>query len=58
MARLDDLEEFQKKKEQLLLNLANLEQQLVDQEEEHKDAIHNLEMKVLMEQTRWRQLLN
>uniref|UniRef100_A0A3Q3X8Z4 Cilia- and flagella-associated protein 157 n=1 Tax=Mola mola TaxID=94237 RepID=A0A3Q3X8Z4_MOLML len=52
LGELDALEEFKKKKEQLILNLASLEQQLVDQEEEHKDAIHNLEMKVLMEQTR------
>ena len=57
MARLDALEDFQKHKEKLISDMATLERQLANQEEEHKDAIHSLEMKMLVEQTRLRLLI-
>ncbi|XP_032370898.1 cilia- and flagella-associated protein 157 [Etheostoma spectabile] len=50
--RLANLEEFQKQKEQLTSNMESLEKQLANQNEEHKAAIHSLEMKALLEKTR------
>uniref|UniRef100_A0A1A7XF68 Cilia- and flagella-associated protein 157 n=1 Tax=Iconisemion striatum TaxID=60296 RepID=A0A1A7XF68_9TELE len=49
---LADLDEFQRQKEDLMTNLDHLEKQLEHQEEEHKDQIHDLEMKVLLETKR------
>lgn len=51
-ARLAGLEEFQKHEEQLMSNMESLEKQLAGQKEEHKAAIHSLEMKALMEKKR------
>ncbi|KAM7391135.1 hypothetical protein PAMP_021849 [Pampus punctatissimus] len=51
-ARLANLEEFQQQKEQLMSNMESLEKQLSSQEEEHKAAIHSLEMKALLEKNR------
>lgn len=53
MARLADLEEFQKQKEQLMSNMESLEKQLSSQEEKHKATIHSLEMKALLEKKRF-----
>lgn len=50
--KLASLEEFQKLKEQLKSNMESLENQLARQKEEHKAAIHSLEMKALMERKR------
>lgn len=52
VARLADLEEFQKHKEQLMSNLETMEKQQANQKEEHEAAIHSLEMEVLMEKQR------
>ncbi|XP_062273909.1 cilia- and flagella-associated protein 157 [Scomber scombrus] len=52
VARLANLEEFQKQKEQLITNMESLEKQLSRQEEEHKATIHSLEMKALLEKKR------
>lgn len=57
VAKLASLEEFQKQKEQLTSNMESLEKQLVSQEEEHKAAIHSLDMKALLEKKRLRQLI-
>ncbi|XP_061585880.1 cilia- and flagella-associated protein 157 [Cololabis saira] len=51
--RLAALEEFQPQRDELLSNVASLEKQLALQTEEHKDEIHSLEMKTLMERKRW-----
>ncbi|XP_070759876.1 cilia- and flagella-associated protein 157-like [Enoplosus armatus] len=51
-ARLASLEEFQKQKEQLTSNMQSLEEQLAGQKEEHKAAVHSLEMKALLEKKR------
>ncbi|XP_054466158.1 cilia- and flagella-associated protein 157-like [Anoplopoma fimbria] len=50
--RLAGLEEFQKQKEQLTSNVESLKEQLASQEEKHKAAIHDLEMKALLEKKR------
>ncbi|XP_068594883.1 cilia- and flagella-associated protein 157 [Brachionichthys hirsutus] len=47
--RLADLEEFQEQKEQLISHMESLEKQLANRMEEHKDEIHSLEIKALME---------
>uniref|UniRef100_A0A3B4ZJ45 Cilia- and flagella-associated protein 157 n=1 Tax=Stegastes partitus TaxID=144197 RepID=A0A3B4ZJ45_9TELE len=47
--KLSSLEEFQRQKEELTSNMESLEKQLEDQKEKHKDDVHNLEMKVLLE---------
>ncbi|KAK2838070.1 hypothetical protein Q5P01_015282 [Channa striata] len=52
VARLDSLEEFQKQKEQLMSNMESLEKQLASQKEEHRNHIHNVEMKSLLEKKR------
>ncbi|KAM9858206.1 cilia- and flagella-associated protein 157 [Aulostomus maculatus] len=51
--RLAELEQFQEQKEQLMRNLESRERQLASQEEEHNAAIHTLEMKALLEKTRF-----
>ncbi|XP_072243448.1 cilia- and flagella-associated protein 157-like [Leuresthes tenuis] len=50
--RLAGLEEFQKQREELVSNMESLEKQLACQKERHKDEIHSLEMKVLLEKRR------
>ncbi|XP_008274624.1 cilia- and flagella-associated protein 157 [Stegastes partitus] len=50
--KLSSLEEFQRQKEELTSNMESLEKQLEDQKEKHKDDVHNLEMKVLLEKRR------
>ncbi|XP_041644534.1 cilia- and flagella-associated protein 157 [Cheilinus undulatus] len=52
VSRLDSLDEFEKQREQLKSNMESLEKQLTSQEEDHKDDIHSLEMKALMEKKR------
>lgn len=52
VVRLAGLEEFQEHEEQLMSNMESLERQLASQKEEHKAAIHSLEMKALMEKKR------
>ncbi|KAM3611664.1 uncharacterized protein V6R79_022185 [Siganus canaliculatus] len=52
VTRLSDLEEFQKQKKQMVVNMAFLETQLSNQKEEHKAATHSLEMKMLLEKRR------
>ncbi|XP_076005434.1 cilia- and flagella-associated protein 157 [Genypterus blacodes] len=52
VAKLADLEEFQVHKEQLMSDLEFMEKQLANQKEEHKVAIHSMEMKALMERER------
>uniref|UniRef100_A0A3Q2D6B0 Cilia- and flagella-associated protein 157 n=1 Tax=Cyprinodon variegatus TaxID=28743 RepID=A0A3Q2D6B0_CYPVA len=47
--KLVDLEEFQRQKDELMIKLQNLEKQLECQQEKHKDEIHSLEMKDLLE---------
>ncbi|XP_053725724.1 cilia- and flagella-associated protein 157-like [Synchiropus splendidus] len=49
VTRLKDMEEFQKQKEKLLSDLKYMKEQLSSQDEEHKDAIHDLEIKSLLE---------
>lgn len=50
--RLSSLEEFQKQKDKLMSHMESLEKQLAAQREEHKDDIHSLEMKALLEKKR------
>ncbi|XP_069034602.1 cilia- and flagella-associated protein 157-like [Embiotoca jacksoni] len=50
--KLSRLEEFQKEKETLMSNMESLEEQLTCQKEAHKDDIHSLEMKALLEKRR------
>lgn len=50
--RLADLEEFQKNKDQVMSKMESLEKQLASQKEEHKAAIHSVEIKALMERKR------
>ncbi|KAF3695411.1 Cilia- and flagella-associated protein 157 [Channa argus] len=52
VAKLDSLEEFQRQKEQLMSNMESLEKQLASQNDEHKNDIHNLEIKTLLEKKR------
>ncbi|XP_022050738.1 cilia- and flagella-associated protein 157 isoform X2 [Acanthochromis polyacanthus] len=53
--RLSSLEEFQRQKEELMSNMESLEKQLENQKEKHKDDIHSLEMKTLLEKMRLEQ---
>lgn len=50
--RLADLEEFRCQREELMSNMESLEKQLVTQKEEHKAAIHTIEMKTLLDKRR------
>uniref|UniRef100_A0A668U936 Cilia- and flagella-associated protein 157 n=1 Tax=Oreochromis aureus TaxID=47969 RepID=A0A668U936_OREAU len=50
--RLASLEAFQEQKEEMMSSLECLEKQLASQKEEHKDDIHSLEMKALLEKRR------
>ncbi|CAI5649186.1 unnamed protein product [Oreochromis niloticus] len=50
--RLASLEAFQEQKEEMMSSLESLEKQLASQKEEHKDDIHSLEMKALLEKRR------
>ncbi|XP_012735252.2 cilia- and flagella-associated protein 157 [Fundulus heteroclitus] len=50
--RLADLEELQRQKDDLMSTVENLEKQLERQREQHKDELHSLEMKVLLEKRR------
>uniref|UniRef100_A0A673BUI0 Cilia- and flagella-associated protein 157 n=1 Tax=Sphaeramia orbicularis TaxID=375764 RepID=A0A673BUI0_9TELE len=50
--KLDALEEFQKQREQLVSKMESLKNQVASQEQEHKAAIHSLEMKALLERNR------
>ncbi|XP_063346728.1 cilia- and flagella-associated protein 157-like [Pelmatolapia mariae] len=50
--RLASLEAFQGQKEEMMSSLESLEKQLASQKEEHKDDIHSLEMKALLEKRR------
>ncbi|XP_015248678.1 PREDICTED: uncharacterized protein C9orf117 homolog [Cyprinodon variegatus] len=52
--KLVDLEEFQRQKDELMIKLQNLEKQLECQQEKHKDEIHSLEMKDLLEKRKLR----
>lgn len=52
--KLVDLEEFQRQKDELMTKLQNLEKQLECQQEKHKDEIHSLEMKDLLEKRKLR----
>ncbi|XP_068166282.1 cilia- and flagella-associated protein 157-like isoform X2 [Antennarius striatus] len=49
VTRFADLEEFQKQKDQMMSHMESLEKKLASHMEEHKDKIHSLEMKALME---------
>nr|XP_040050733.1 cilia- and flagella-associated protein 157-like [Gasterosteus aculeatus aculeatus] len=51
-ARLAGLEEFQRQKERLTSNMESLEKQLASREEQHRAALHSLEMKALLEKKR------
>uniref|UniRef100_A0A3P8SLU7 Cilia- and flagella-associated protein 157 n=1 Tax=Amphiprion percula TaxID=161767 RepID=A0A3P8SLU7_AMPPE len=53
--RLSSLEEFQRQKAELMSNMESLEKQLENQKEKHKDDIHSLEMKTLLEKRRLEQ---
>lgn len=57
-ARLAGLEEFQRQKERLTSNMESLEKQLASREEQHRAALHSLEMKALLEKKRWRILID
>ncbi|XP_042076065.1 cilia- and flagella-associated protein 157-like isoform X1 [Haplochromis burtoni] len=50
--RFASLEAFQGQKEEMMSSLESLEKQLASQKEEHKDDIHSLEMKALLEKRR------
>uniref|UniRef100_A0A3B4F3I4 Cilia- and flagella-associated protein 157 n=1 Tax=Pundamilia nyererei TaxID=303518 RepID=A0A3B4F3I4_9CICH len=50
--RFASLEAFQGQKEEMMSSLVSLEKQLASQKEEHKDDIHSLEMKALLEKRR------
>ncbi|KAM8885939.1 cilia- and flagella-associated protein 157-like [Spinachia spinachia] len=51
-ARLDGLLEFQRQRERLTSNVESLEKQLARREEQHRAALHTLEMKALLEKKR------
>ncbi|XP_042076060.1 cilia- and flagella-associated protein 157-like isoform X2 [Haplochromis burtoni] len=52
LERFASLEAFQGQKEEMMSSLESLEKQLASQKEEHKDDIHSLEMKALLEKRR------
>lgn len=47
------LEEFRLQKEELMQKFMSLEDQLRKQENEHKDYVHNLEKKSVLDKDRW-----
>ncbi|XP_078282007.1 cilia- and flagella-associated protein 157-like [Rhinoraja longicauda] len=55
--KLDALEEFRIQKEDLMANFAALEQQLLQQEEEHTDIIYNLERRAVIDKDRFELVL-
>ncbi|XP_028269818.1 cilia- and flagella-associated protein 157 [Parambassis ranga] len=50
--RLESLTEFQRQRETLMSDMESLEKQLAKQKEEHRDDVHSLEMKALLEKRR------
>uniref|UniRef100_A0A1A8K3Y0 Cilia- and flagella-associated protein 157 n=2 Tax=Nothobranchius kuhntae TaxID=321403 RepID=A0A1A8K3Y0_NOTKU len=52
VGNLTDLDEFERQREDLMTNLDHLEKKLERQEEEHRNQIHDLEMKLLLEKKR------
>ncbi|CAN9512859.1 unnamed protein product [Ophioblennius macclurei] len=53
--RLASLEDFQKQKVELMGELERMEKQLASQRAEHRDDVHGVEMKALMEKRRMEQ---
>lgn len=51
--KLAALEEFRLQKEELTQKFMSLEEQLRKQENEHKDYVHNLEKKSVLDKDRW-----
>ncbi|XP_053725722.1 centromere protein F-like isoform X2 [Synchiropus splendidus] len=52
LAQVDSLEQFQKQKQKLLSDIRSMQEQLSSQDMKHKDTIHNMAMKALLERKR------
>lgn len=50
--KLSSLEEFKVQKEDLMAKFADLEAQLLQKEQDHKDVIYNLERKAVIDKDR------